>query len=243
MQFETLRLAQEGAVARLALAHPTAGNPLDGRLREELLQALLQVQEGNSACLLIEADGADFSTGLPAGELAALAADRGRARAFAELGRRIVDVMHQLPMPVLAAVQGRAHGAGLGLALACDLRLAAPGASLRLPQVREGFSLDWGASWFLPRLVGGGRALELALTARELDAPTAEQLGLCRVAQGELPTAARDLASQLAAVPRHSARLAKIALYSSQQYDLSAMLELEAEAWTQCLDARSRSGR
>jgi 2-(1,2-epoxy-1,2-dihydrophenyl)acetyl-CoA isomerase len=133
------------------------------------------------------------------------------------------------PQPVLAAVNGPAAGGGANLALACDYRIASDQASIGQVFHRLGLVPDWGGSFFLPRLVGTARALELVWSARMVPAAEALALGLFDqvVAHADLPAATRALAVQWAAQPPAAVRRAKEAVYRSEASSLAAMLDLE----------------
>ncbi|HEX7021536.1 MAG TPA: enoyl-CoA hydratase-related protein, partial [Trueperaceae bacterium] len=144
----------------------------------------------------------------------------------------VVRAIASMPKPVIAAVNGVAAGAGLSLALACDMRLLSQDAAFALGFTRIGLAMDASASYFLPRLVGRGRAFELAYTGRKMPADEAMRLGL-----GEtlLPSdgfqdAAWDFVKRLAAGPTRAFALVKQELAASATNGLEAQLELEAQA-------------
>jgi 2-(1,2-epoxy-1,2-dihydrophenyl)acetyl-CoA isomerase len=151
----------------------------------------------------------------------------------------IVRALHRCSKPVVAAINGTAAGAGLSLALACDLRIAVEGATLVLAFGRIGLVPDSGVSWFLQRLVGSARAAELALVGDSLTAAEAERIGLVNrvVPADALMTEARVLAGRLAAGSPRTMALTKRAL----DYAASSTLDeaLEYEAWLQGIAGRS----
>jgi 2-(1,2-epoxy-1,2-dihydrophenyl)acetyl-CoA isomerase len=140
-----------------------------------------------------------------------------------------------MPKPVIAAVNGAAAGAGASLALACDLRLAARGASLLMAFARVGLGPDSGASWTLQRLVGPARAVELLMLAEPISADRAAEFGLLHrvVADEELAAEAQQLAARLAAGPTAAYAAIKEALAFASTHTLAESLEKEAElqAW------------
>jgi 2-(1,2-epoxy-1,2-dihydrophenyl)acetyl-CoA isomerase len=131
--------------------------------------------------------------------------------------------------PVLAAVNGAAAGAGFGLALACDLRVVARSARLTAGYVRRGLSPDAGVSWFLPRLVGHGRATEIMLTGRDVLADEAERIGLATrvVEDADVLGAAQQFAAELAAGPPIAMALTKRLLSESAYATLEGQLRSE----------------
>lgn len=145
---------------------------------------------------------------------------------------RAVKLLYELNRPVIAAIPGACAGAGLALALACDLRLCSPNARFGALFHRVGLTGDFGLLWLLPRVVGLARATELLLTAELIDAPRAESIGLVNriVAQDQLMGAALSLAEQIAAGPPLAQMLTKRGLQRSVTSDLEAMLEWESMA-------------
>jgi len=147
-----------------------------------------------------------------------------------------VLAMRDAPKPIIAAVNGPAAGAGMNLALACDMRLASTTARFGQTFVKRGLHVDWGGTYLLPRLVGMARACELIFTGDMIGAEEAYALGLLNrlVAPEQLMPATYELAHKIAAGPPIALRLAKRALYHSQDVDLRAALEFETFAQNLC---------
>jgi 2-(1,2-epoxy-1,2-dihydrophenyl)acetyl-CoA isomerase len=143
----------------------------------------------------------------------------------------LVLAIRSMPKPVIAAVNGVAAGAGAGLAFACDLRIAAQGASFLMAFARVGLAADTGVSWTLPRLAGAGRAAELLMLAEPIRAPRALELGLVNrvVADADLPSAAGALAARLAAGPTAAYAGIKEQLNYAAAHGLAEALAREAE--------------
>ncbi|MFH5824596.1 crotonase/enoyl-CoA hydratase family protein [Georgenia sp. AZ-5] len=144
--------------------------------------------------------------------------------------QRIPRAMHALEVPVVAAVNGPAVGAGCDLALMCDLRIATPKAFFAESFVRLGLVPGDGGAWFLPRIVGAARAAEMALLGEPVGAEQAVEWGLIsRVVEPDdlLPTAL-DLAARLAANPPHAVRMTKKLLREAPHHSLDSFLELTA---------------
>jgi 2-(1,2-epoxy-1,2-dihydrophenyl)acetyl-CoA isomerase len=143
----------------------------------------------------------------------------------------LILAMRRLEKPIIGAINGIAAGAGLSLALACDIRIAADSASFIEVFGRVGLVPDSGSSWFLPRLIGPARAAEMAFTAGQIDASTAERIGLINkvVPDDQLLPEAHTLARRLATSAPLALALAKRALNSALETSLTAQLEYEAE--------------
>jgi 2-(1,2-epoxy-1,2-dihydrophenyl)acetyl-CoA isomerase len=143
----------------------------------------------------------------------------------------IIERMRNLPVPIITAVNGSAAGAGMSLALAGDIVLAGRSATFLQAFSRIGLIPDAGSTYFLPRLAGESRARALAILADKISAEQALQFGLVWqvLPDEELPTAARNMAARLAAMPTRAFALIKEALNQSLQNDLSRQLEVEAQ--------------
>ena len=143
----------------------------------------------------------------------------------------LVLAIMSMPKPVIAAVNGVAAGAGAGLAFACDIRIAARGASFLMAFARVGLAADTGVSWTLPRLAGAGRAAELLMLAEPVRAPRALELGLVSqvVEDADLPVTAGALAARLAAGPTAAYAGIKEQLGYAAEHGLAEALEKEAE--------------
>src|SRR3989442_14211984 len=150
----------------------------------------------------------------------------------APLRDRVLLAMRDASKPVIAAVNGAAAGAGMNLALGCDMRLASTAAKFTQAFVKRGLHPDWGGTYFLPRLVGMAKACELIFTGEMISAEEADALGLLNklVPPEQLMPTTYELARKLADGPPISIRLAKRALYHNQDVDLRAALEFETFA-------------
>jgi len=149
--------------------------------------------------------------------------------ALVQAGGSVVTTIDRIEKPVLAAVNGAAAGGGANLALACDIRIAATSASIGQTFNRIGLQPDWGGTYFLPRLVGLGRALELALTADMLPADEACRLGLFNhiVDDAAVVEDTMSMAARIAAKPRMAIALAKQSLRAAFGSSLAECLERE----------------
>lgn len=225
-----LRVEIADAVATLTLDRPDALNALTVSLKEELAKALRSVARDRGVrAVILTGAGRAFCAGQDLRERL----EPGAAPLTTEVRDRynpIVLAMRRLEKPIVGAINGVAAGAGASLAFACDIRIAAEGASFVLAFGRVGLVPDSGATWLLPRLVGASRAAELALTGGALTAVEAERIGLVsRVVPGEvLADEARGLALRLAAGPPVATALTKRALNRSFDATLEEQLEYEA---------------
>jgi 2-(1,2-epoxy-1,2-dihydrophenyl)acetyl-CoA isomerase len=149
--------------------------------------------------------------------------------------KRFLESVHRVPLtlaamdkPVIAAVNGAAMGAGMDMALACDIRFASINARFAASYVRMGLAPGDGGAYFLPRLVGVAKALELLWTGDAIDAEKAEQLGIVNrvLPEEELMPYTREFAARLARGPEVAIRLTKRAVYESQAIDLRTSLDL-----------------
>jgi 2-(1,2-epoxy-1,2-dihydrophenyl)acetyl-CoA isomerase len=227
------RDAEVPAVAVVTLDRPAAANAIDLAQAQQLLDITLEVADDSSVrAVLLRGEGRFFCGG-------------GDVRSFAErphLARHLrsitvplhaaVSALRRMDAPVVAAVNGPAAGAGFALACGADLVVAARSATFVLAYADIGLTLDAGASWFLPRLVGARRAAVLALTGRRLSADEAESWGIVShvVPDDDLHSEALALARQLATGPTVAFGLAKRLLLSSFDRSLEAQLDEEARA-------------
>lgn len=226
-----LRIEVADAVATLTLDRPDALNALTVPLKEALLDALAEVARDDAVrAVVLTGAGRAFCAGQDLRER--LEPD---ALPLAEEIRRrynpMVRAMRELPKPIVGAINGVAAGAGASLAFACDVRIAADGASFLLAFGRVGLIPDSGATWTLPRLIGWSKAAELALTTEPLSAADAERLGLVTrvVAPDELGAVAHALAARLAAGAPRALALTKRALEASWSSTFEDQLEREAD--------------
>jgi 2-(1,2-epoxy-1,2-dihydrophenyl)acetyl-CoA isomerase len=228
-----LRVDVDDAIATLTLDRPDALNSLTVSLKEELLRAFRDVARDPAVrVVILTGEGRAFCAGQDLRERL----EPDAAPLATELRERynpIILAMRRLDKPIVGAINGIAAGAGASLAFACDIRIAAEGASFLLAFGRVGLIPDSGATWFLPRLVGPAKAAELALTGESLTAAEAERFGLVAkvVAAADLAGEARALAARLAAGAPRALALTKRAL----DHAVDATLEetLEYEAWLQ----------
>ncbi len=191
-------------------------------------QARVVVLRGAGPAFLAGGDVASFKENLPgfSGRVIALAG---------ELHRGIL-ALRRAPKPVIASVHGAVAGAGMSIMMACDLIIAAEGTQFSMAYSRIATSPDGGASWFLPRLVGYQKAMELLLLADAVDATTLQTMGVINrvVAAEELEAATQSLAQRLAAGPATAYAETKALVNSSINQELMKHLDAEAHAFSRC---------
>ena len=222
--YEGVLVDIEEGIGTLTLNRPEKLNAFDRGMCRDLIDALRMLSGSDQVrVILLTGAGRGFCAGADLGTLAEGAAELVGA------GREVPVLIRTAPQPVLAAVNGPAVGGGANLALGCDYRIASDQASIGQVFHKLGLVPDWGGSFFLPRLVGPAKALELVWSARMVPAAEALALGLFdRVVPHErLQAEARALARLWASHPPLAVRRAKEALYLSEQRPLAAMLELE----------------
>ncbi len=203
MPFDNLRIERDGAVAVVTIDRRHVLNALDRATLDQLRRAVLDLKhEETVRCLILTGAGEKaFVAGADIHELEQLSPNE--AESYALAGQHVFDLVEHLGKPVIAAVNGFALGGGCELAMACTLRVAADSARFGQPEVKLGVTPGFAGTQRLPRLVGKGRALDLLLTGRTIDAPEALAIGLVNrvVPASELMATARSLASTLAALP------------------------------------------
>ncbi|MEZ5854572.1 MAG: enoyl-CoA hydratase-related protein [Hyphomicrobiaceae bacterium] len=168
-------------VGVVTLNRPEVMNAFGGTMREDLLGLLQRVSTDASVrCILITGAGKAFCAGGDIASMAELQAknDASPISQRMDLGARIVELIRAMPKPVIAAINGAAAGAGMNMALACDMRLAAESARFSESFVKIGLVPDWGGSYLLTQLVGTAKAMELMMTGDRFDAHEALRLGI-----------------------------------------------------------------
>jgi 2-(1,2-epoxy-1,2-dihydrophenyl)acetyl-CoA isomerase len=230
---------REGPVATLIMNRPQTKNALDPELVQALAAGLAEVVADPSVrAVVLTGAGDAFCSG------ADLRGALGDLDLGADLGPRIMQfhaliraIVHA-PKPFIAALRGPAVGFGADLALACDLRVLSPDAYIQEKFVAIGLMPDGGGSFWLPRLVGLGRALEYLLLGTRIDAPLALSLGLANRIADDARTEAQALAATLAAGPPLALAAIKSAVRQSAESGIEAALEREKHGQTALLASR-----
>jgi 2-(1,2-epoxy-1,2-dihydrophenyl)acetyl-CoA isomerase len=228
---KTVHYEVRDGVAYLTISRPDAANSLDGEMARDLMEASLLVSENPLVrAVLLTGKGKVFCAG---GDLNLFAANTEK---LSYLVKEITTFLHaavsrftRMAPPIVAAVNGAAAGAGMSLACACDFVVAAESAKFTMAYTKIGLTPDGSSTYFLPRLIGLKRALELSLTNRTLSAQEALQWGLVSrvVPDSELLPASEALAKQLAAGPTLAFKETKRLLHLSGTESLETQMEQE----------------
>lgn len=242
MTYKCLLYEVKNGIAALALNRPERLNALGDTLRDDLHDAVLRAAgDAEVRVMIITGVGRGFCAG---GDVKAMheGKEAGAARSLIERVApqrdQVLLALRDAPKPVIAAVNGPAAGAGMNLALACDIRLASTTARFGQTFVKRGLHPDWGGTYFLPRIVGMARACEMIFTGEMIDADAALRLGLVISlhAPEELMPATYALARKIADGPPLAIQLARRALHHNQEVDLRQALEFETFAQNVCFD-------
>jgi enoyl-CoA hydratase/carnithine racemase len=226
-----IRLESHGHVALATLDRPEKLNALNAGLRDDILQLAADIRADDEVRVLVITgagrgfcSGADLTGPRPEHE----PSQNERLDEWGWVGRQALAV-HELDKPVIAAVNGVAAGAGMSLALSCDLRVGGPGARFRTVFAERSLSPDSGMSYFLTRILGYARAADLVFTSRDVDAQESYRLGLLDrlVEDGEVVKAALDLAEKIAQLPPLAIRSAKRVLQHNTDAALPEALRYE----------------
>ncbi len=233
MTYNCLLYAVQDRIATITLNRPERLNALGDTLREELYDAVTKsATDPGVGVIVITGAGRGFCSG---GDVKAMSEreQKGQETSVAErvspIRDRCVLAMRACPKPIIAAVNGAAAGAGMNLALACDMRIASSAAKFSQAFVKRGLPPDWAGSWFLPRVVGTAKAFELIFTGDTIDAAEALRLGIVNavVAPEELMAQTYKLAGKIAANAPLAVQLSKRAIQHNENVDLRAGLEFE----------------
>lgn len=215
-------------IAHITLNRPDSGNCLSQAMRAELRHALVRAGQ-EARAILLSAAGADFSRGQELGG-AGRALDVDPARLLRDEYQPLLKLMHESPAPIIAAVNGRASGAAAGIALSCDIVIAARSARFAFPETRIGLMPDLGATWLLNRKAGMARALGMCLLGEPVSAEQALAWGLIWEVADDDALAARsgELAAKLAAGPTCALVAARRAIRESAGVSYGEHLTFEA---------------
>ena len=229
-------------VSTITLNRPDSFNALTGTMSDEVCLAMEEARtDDRVGAVVITGAGRAFCSGQ---DLKAIE-DEGSGMDIGDFVRthlrlhfnRMVLAIRNFPKPVVASVNGVAAGAGMSLALACDLRVGTDKSSFMQAFTRVGLVPDSGSAYLLPELVGVARALDLAWTARRVGADEALAMGLLnrKVPEADLAVEAQELAASLARGPALATSMTKEAIYGAAARGLEATLELEADQQAQCI--------
>jgi 2-(1,2-epoxy-1,2-dihydrophenyl)acetyl-CoA isomerase len=232
MAFETINLdVADDGVAVLELNRPQRLNAFNRQMIGEWREALAQIADDRCVrAVVLTGAGRAFCAGGDADEMTEMqgASAVERKEYLWRSIQKIPLAMERLEQPVIAAVNGTARGAGLDMALMCDMRICAASATFAESYINMGVISGDGGTWFLPRVIGVSRALELLWTGRVVDAAEAERIGLVNrvVADADVRNEAMALARQIAAQPPQAVALMKRAVYHGLTGTLAAHLDM-----------------
>jgi enoyl-CoA hydratase len=236
MGYEHIRIVRDGGIVTLMFNRPETRNSMTPAMGEEVIAAVDELRNDPTVrVFVLTGSGKSFSSG---GDLGMLARDTGAASAgdaptMAGSPRDFYNrylAIRSLPMPTIAAMNGHAIGAGLCIALACDMRIAAADAKMGMTFTKLGIHPGMGATYFLPRLIGTARACELFFTGRVFDAAEGERLGIINhvVPREGFEAAVRTAAQEIAAAAPIAVRMVKKAIYRGGAHSLEEMLDYES---------------
>ncbi|MFO7962305.1 MAG: enoyl-CoA hydratase-related protein [Desulfobacterales bacterium] len=232
MVYETITYIKERQVAVITLNRPQRRNAWNYRMRDEVTSAIEAITDDTEIrVLILTGAGPSFCSGADVTDLIAPAVEQSDIDRL-PLDKNVVWIAAQLrnlEIPIIAAINGPAVGLGLSLALAADIRIASERATFSLAFIKRGFVPDTGATFFLSRLIGTGRACEFVFTGDSIPAEKAEQIGMVNsvVPHDNLLKSAKDLAARIAGNPPIAIKLAKTAIYRGAESDLFSQLKHE----------------
>lgn len=231
MSYENIIYTVENGVATITLNRQATLNAFNDAMIAETIDAMKQAdRDGNVRCIVLTGAGRGFSSGQ---DLSGFQDRRGQMSISEHLRHgyhRLVKLMVRIEKPIIGAINGVAAGAGCGIALACDIRIASEKASFMLAFSKIGLIPDSGVNWILPQLIGYSRAYQMAITAERVPANTALAWGMVNVVASEADFAAtvQQWASQIAGGATKAYGLTKRAMQRSFEQDLDEALEYEA---------------
>lgn len=236
MAYENIVYEVNEGIATITFNRPKALNALNGALLAELSQALdaIAADENIRVLILTGAGDKSFVAGADISELATF--DSLKAKAFARRGHDIINKLQQLPITVIAAVNGFALGGGTEISIACDFIYASENAKFGQPEINLGLIPGFGGTQRLPRLIGTNMAKELIYTGKMISAAEALQLGLVNkvVPHDNLMTEVMETAGVIAFKGKVSLREAKQAIDKGMNVDLASGCGIEIDAFALC---------
>jgi 2-(1,2-epoxy-1,2-dihydrophenyl)acetyl-CoA isomerase len=234
MSYETILFSIDDDIARLTLNRPDKLNSFTTVMHGEVQEALGSVRSAGARVLVLTGAGRGFCAGQDLGDRAVAPGSQpvDLGESIEKYYKPLVMSLQALPIPVIAAVNGVAAGAGANIALACDLVIAARSATFVQSFAKLGLVPDSGGTWILPRLAGNARALGMTLLGQKLSADQAAAWGLiwqC-VEDAELASTVELLARQFATAPTRGLAATKAAIYGSWRRSFSEQLDVERDA-------------
>lgn len=240
MSYEDIRVNKEGRIATITVDRPNVLNATRHETMLEIDRALNDI-EADENIRVIVLTGAGEKAFISGGDISAMASDPLWADK-APKGQEVCTRIEFFPKPVIARINGIALGAGIEIAMCCDIRIAAETAIMGQPEVRLGIIPGYGATQRLPRLVGIGKAKELILMGVRISAPEAFRIGLVHqvVPVSELDNAVTQAAEKLLDMGPVALHMAKTAMNYGNQADLRTGLALETRCYSHCFRTEDR---
>ena len=236
MSDDPVHLSISEGVATVTLDRPDVRNALAEPTARRLREQFETIADSDARCVLVEGAGSAFCAGGDIGAMVNGIEDgvpaAERADSVLAAIQDAIEAVHDCRLPVVAKIDGPAFGAGAGLALACDIQLASPDASIGFGFRRAGLAVDSGVSYFLPRIVGPNKAKELVFTGELLDADTARELGIfTRLFEaGEFETGVQNVVETIAEGPTVALSQAKRLVDRGTESTFEAALDREIAA-------------
>jgi 2-(1,2-epoxy-1,2-dihydrophenyl)acetyl-CoA isomerase len=230
LTYETILYEKEEKIATVVLNRPDAYNAFTDKMNREIVKVLkVATKDEDIKCIVITGAGKAFCSGQ---DLAGVDENTNHASFLRERYHPMLRALKETPKPVIAAINGTAAGAGMGLAFACDFRLMKSNAKLVSAFMNIGLVPDSGFLYMLPRLVGYAKALEIAALGKPIVAVEAEELGLVTevIADGEWDIEVAGFAERIASLPTKSFSLIKRYMLDSMHTEYETFLEQEAFA-------------
>jgi len=232
MKYKTIELIKEEEIAFIYLNRPNVLNALNETMKNELIHALKETEEDhNIRVLILSGRGRGFCAGADLNRFMEIQESDKEHKKKSRFGS--IDFPRafiQYPKPIIAAINGPAYGFGFTVTLTCDIRLASEKAKFSLAFVRIGVTPEFCSTYFLPRLIGYGKAAELIFTARPFDAQEALEIGAVNYVfpHHRLMPEARKIAKQIAAMPPTAVQKSKEILRHGMQSTLDQVIQHEA---------------
>jgi len=233
MSFQYIIYEKSEGIATITLNRPDALNAWSQELAQEFLTAMDDARKDESIKVVVITGAGEkaFSAGADIKAMKGMTALK--ARALSQMGYRICNAVESLEKPVIAALNGYALGGGMEVSMACDFRIASDKARMGQTEINIGLIPGWGGTQRLTRLVGKAKAKELVYTGKIIDANTASQWGLVNkvVPAGELMTAVKEFAQELAGKAPVAIKVAKSLIDKGADVDLESALAMEREGF------------
>ena len=241
MDYQFVEYRTQGRLAYVTINRPAALNALNAAVISELLDCFQSINSSSGiGCVILTGSGRSFVAGADIGAMRDFDVLPGRD--FTMYGQQLMDYVEHLRQPVIAAVNGFALGGGCELVMACDIRVASEKAKFGQPEVNLGIIPGFGGTQRLPRLVGKGMAKYLIMTGDHISAQEALRIGLVQkvVPPEALMGEAERIAQLILSKAPVAILMAKCAVNTAQDTDMSSGIAYEAEAYTTCFQASDR---